>query len=267
MKKMLIFIFIVLVVATVFDREKINEKTKTCLVTGASSGIGCELARKMIKKGWKVIGIARRQEKLKKLKQEFGHKFIPYKCDVGDLNQIIKTSELIKKQLLKPTLFFLNAGVGESEFKFNPLIKQHKKIFNTNYFGAVAWIDEWIKDVKKYGGGTFVAISSVTALFAMPGSSGYSSSKAALNSCFSALRLQYYDEGIKFVTVMPGPVDTDMLKSTKPLPYTHQADEEAKYIIKEVFKGKTQIEPAWFYSILCRILSWLPDNLTLRIIK
>lgn len=245
------------------DRHPINQSTKTCLITGASSGIGYEISRKMIKRGWKVVGVARREEKLKDIAQELGADFIPFKCDVSVPAQIKQTSELIKKQGLQPTLFFLNAGTGAGDVKFEPILDKHKQTFDTNYFGVVAWIDEWVNDVKTFGGGTFVATSSIASIFGS--APGYCASKAALNSCFNALRLQYYHDGIDFVLVLPGPVATDMLKTPKPLPFTHQPADEAKYIVENVFKGKKQIEPAWFYSFFLRILSLLPDWVALKI--
>src|SRR5271170_85115 len=76
----------------------INETTKTCIVTGASSGIGCDISREMVKRGWKVIGIARRLEKLNDLKHELGHDFIPYACDIGQQEQIHQVCDQIKEQ-------------------------------------------------------------------------------------------------------------------------------------------------------------------------
>ena len=70
---------------------------------------------------------------------------------------------------------------------------------------------------------------------------------------------------IGFVTVLPGPVATDMLKGVpKNIPFIHQPDDEARYIVEQVFKRKTQIEPSWFYASLFRILNWLPDCLRPR---
>jgi len=249
-----------------FDKQPINQSTKTCLITGASSGIGYELSRKMIKHGWKVIGIARREEKLKQIAQELGSQFIPYKCDVSIPAQIHEVSDAIKKQCLQPTLFFLNAGIGLPVDKFQPMLNEQQRTFNTNYFGVVAWVEEWINNVKDLGGGTFVATSSIASIFPGPDASGYGASKAALNACFKALRLLYYYDRIGFVLVLPGPVATEMLKTPKPLPFTHSPTDDAKYIVEHVFKGNKQIEPSWFYSVLLRILSWSPDYLALKIV-
>ncbi len=245
----------------------INEATKTCLITGASSGIGYEIAREMVARGWKVIGVARREENLKKVAQKLGDSFTFYVCDTSKPEQVRAVSEQIKKDNFKPTLFFLNVGVGTIEQPYVAMFNAHKQMFDTNYFGVITWVDEWLSFVKALSGGTFVATSSVAALFSGPCAAGYGASKAALNASFKALRLRYRKDKIGFVVVMPGPVATDILKTDKPLPFTHQPTEEAHHIVQRVFAGKKQIEPSWYYSSVVRILTWLPDALVLKMLN
>lgn len=253
----------ILIVRHVDRLAPINMSTRTCLITGASSGIGEQFAIEMIKRGWKVIAIARRAENLDKLSQKLGATaFIPFVCDVGNLEQVHNVSEAIKAQGLKPTLFFLNAGTGESEQKWQISTVSHQQTFATNYFGAIAWIEEWLLPVKQLGGGTFVATSSVSALLAPPDAAAYAASKIAILHCFDAFRRLYLYDNIGFSVVLPGPVNTEMLKgAAQYLPFKHQSDEEARYIIDQVFAGKKQIEPSWFYSFVFRLLSLLPDGI------
>ncbi|KKQ33549.1 MAG: Short chain dehydrogenase [candidate division TM6 bacterium GW2011_GWF2_37_49] len=274
MKKMLIFIgaIVCIFVASYWffnrlGRQPINQATKTCLVTGASSGIGKEIAREMVKRGWKVIGVARRNDKLKELEVELGQAFISYKCDVGSTTQIHEVSDEIKKQGLQPTLFFLNAGTGELEQKWQLSTAVHQRTFATNYFGVIAWIEEWLTLAKDLGGGTFVATSSVLALFATPVCAAYATSKIALVHCFDSLRRQYLYDNIGFSIALPGPTDTEMLKgAVDNLPFVHKPEDEAKYIIDGVFAVKQQIEPSWFYSCMLRVLNWLPDKVALKLL-
>jgi short-subunit dehydrogenase len=270
-----LLIFVVLILSTTwivryFDKlPPINTTTKTCLITGVSSGIGKHLAIEMVKRGWKVIGVARREKLLEYLQQKLGSTaFMPFVCNVGDTEQVHNISEKIKAQGLKPTLFFLNAGMGELQKKWEFSTASHKRTIATNYFGAIAWVEEWLQPAKQLGGGTFVATSSVTALLATPGSDAYAASKIALGHCFDALRRQYLYDDISFNVVLPGPIDTEMLKGpgAKSLPFIHQPDDEARYIINQVFAGKKQIEPSWFYSIMLRLLDVLPDVAVAKIL-
>jgi len=245
----------------------LNQTTKTCLVTGASSGIGKEIAKEMIKKGWKVIGIARREEFLNEITKELSKdKFIPFVCDVSNTKQVKKTSEEIKSKGLKPTLFYLNAGTGDVEKSNVVSTINHQKVFDTNYFGIVSWIENWFDAAREQGGGTFVATSSVVSLYAPPGSSTYSASKAAINSCFQALRTKHIQNNVGFCYVNVGPVDTAMLKTDKKLPFTQTAKDCAKSIVEGVFSNKRQIETHWFYYIFMRIVNLLPDEWVLKIL-
>ncbi len=262
----IVFIFIAsYVFLDRIDRQPINMATKTCLVTGASSGIGAAIAHEMVERGWKVIGVARRKDKLQELEHELGAEaFVSCACDVSDPEQIHEASETIKALGLQPTLFFLNAGTGAGDSMYQPMVSKHHQTFDTNYFGAIAWVDEWVNEVKSYGGGTFVATSSVMAIYG--NAPGYCASKAALRAAFDALRLQYFYEDIGFAVVMPGPVATDMLKTPKPLPFTHEPEDEAQCIVESVLAGKKQIEPSWLYATALRVMSLLPDAVAVRML-
>ncbi len=277
MKKLLVrlFIFSGLVVGLIsavrhFDRlGPINLVTRTCLVTGASSGIGKHLAIEMVTRGWKVIGVARRTELLDQISKDLGtENFIPFVCDVSNLKDIHTISNNIKTLGLEPTLFFLNAGMGEPQPKWEFSTTNHQQTFATNYLGSIAWIEEWLLPVKKLGGGTFVTTSSIMALLATPGDGAYAASKIALIHCFDALRRQYLHDNIGFSVILPGPVNTELLKgiSTKSLPFIHQPDQEARYIINQVFTGKKTIEPSWFYSTLFKLMSFCPDTIIVKML-
>ncbi|MFA5075457.1 MAG: SDR family oxidoreductase [Candidatus Babeliales bacterium] len=266
----LIFLFIIYYVLTKFINTApiINEKTKICLVTGASSGIGEQISKCMIKKGWKVLGISRNFEKLQDIQKEVGsNNFITYKCDISDFEQIKKVSQEIKTNNLKPTLFFLNAGTGDIEAKNKISVDSHKKTFDTNYFGTIGFVQEWVDSLKELGGGTFVATSSVMSFYALPESAAYSASKAAINMCFQSLRLKYIDDNIGFVIALPGPVDTSILKNGEKLPFKQTAEKCAQYIVNQTFNRSNQIEPSWFYSAVVRLLNWIPDKWVLKIVK
>ena len=225
-----------------------SRSKKYCLVTGASSGIGKHISDEMVQRGWKVIAIARRGDKLDELKNDLGKsKLIPMVCDVSKFNQVRDVSTELKNRKIYPTLFFLNAGDGDEENDKGLDWKFHKRIFEINYFGAISWVSEWISVLKEHGGGTFVGTSSLQSLISMPGAAAYGSSKSALNYCFESLDAMYYKDNVRFALVYPGPVDTAMLKTDKPLPNTWKPEKAAKYIVKQVLKGSTRIKfpPRW----------------------
>ena len=190
------------------------------LITGASSGIGEALCKECVARGWKVIGVARSRDNLFALQTELGQeKFHPIVCDVSDNTAIRSSSEKLYKDGLIPTIFFLNAGLAgeacmEDPNQFN--LEKHKEIMSVNYFGALTWFEFWHEICQTNGGASFVATSSVNAIWAPPMGSAYSASKAALAKAFEGLAITYVGTNLRFSVVYPGPIDTKGLKGTFP---------------------------------------------------
>lgn len=245
-----------------------KETNKICLITGASSGIGKYIAYEMVHRGWQVIVIARRKNKLNELVEVLGKdNLIPMVCDVSKFDQVKDVSTEIKNNDLCPTLFFLNAGIGDEENDKGLDWELHKRIFDVNYFGTINWINQWITLLKKKGRGTFIATSTIQSFRGVPGAAAYGASKSALNYCFESLDAMYYKDNIRFFLVYPGPVDTAMLKTDSPLPCTWKPQKAAKYIVRKVLKDTSKIKFPLFWVILMRIFKLLPDKLYLRIFR
>jgi len=244
-----------------------EKKTKVALVTGASRGLGEALARELVKSGWIVVGVARSGKTLDILQKAVGSNFIPYICDVSVPDQVRQVSEDLKAKGMIPSLFFLNAGIAgeaacESSVEFTAA--KHKEIFATNYFGVLLWVEQWLPTLKDEKA-TFVATGSVNAIFAPPLASAYAASKAAIAKAFESLSLTHCGSKLVFSIVYAGPIATDGLKGT--FPFTWQPEKMAKYMIKKTSKGKTHVENSFFYSGLSRVFRWLPNRLTMKILR
>jgi short-subunit dehydrogenase len=234
---------------------------KFCIVTGASSGIGKHIAYEMVHRGWKVIAVARRKNKLEELGKHLGEdKLIPKVCDVSKFDQVRDVSQELIKRKIYPSLFFLNAGDGDEEDDNGLDWEFHKRIFEVNYFGVISWVSQWIPILKEKGGGIFVGTSSLQSLISMPGAAAYGASKSALNYSFKSLDAMYYKNNIRFALVYPGAVDTAMLKTDKPLPSTWKPEKAAKYIVKKVLKGATKIKFSPRWVLLTGIAECLPNR-------
>ncbi len=241
-------------------------KEKTCLVTGASSGIGRAICCEMVGKGWKVFALARRRDKLEELAGSLKQgTIIPLVCDVSDPLQVESVSEQILKMGISPELFFLNAGDGDEEIPGALDLDFHRRIFEVNYFGVMNWVSFWLPRVREKKA-VFVATSSLQALRGMPGSAAYGASKAALTHAFQSLHALHHKEGLRFSIISPGPVDTSMLKTEDPLPVTWSPKKAAKYIVGKVEKGALDIRFPFFWSLVLGFLRVLPTRLYLKIV-
>ena len=245
-----------------------NKPRKCCLVTGASSGIGRQIAHEMVGRGWLVVAVARRKDRLDELADELGKdKLIPFVCDVAELGQVKEVSREMQGKGLVPELFFLNAGDGDEEKEGSLELDYHRRIFDVNYFGVMNWVSLWLPIVLEKGGARFVASSSMQSFKGMPGSAAYGASKAALNNCFESLDAFHHTRNVRFVLVYPGPVDTPMLKTDQPLPVTWKADKAARYIVKKVEKGALKIKFPMFWRFLITLLRMLPNSLYLKVMS
>ena len=134
-----------------------------------------------------------------------------------------------------------------------------------NYFGAMKWVEFWHGICQANGGATFVATSSVNAIWAPPMGSAYSASKAALAKAFEGLAATYVGTNLRFSIVYPGPVDTKGLKGT--FPFTWKPEKMAASMIQCALKGKAHCEPQLFYSVLVRLFRFLPYKWTMALLR
>lgn len=233
---------------------------KVCLITGVSSGIGERLCYQLVAQGYYVIGIARREERLQELTREFGeHSFQGYCCDTSDRQQVKTVSEKIRNKNTIPEYFFLNAGMGEVELTLNG--DTHHRIFNTNYFGTLYWIEEWLWTARERGA-QFVAVSSLASIRAAPNAPAYGASKAALRVCIDALRIQYRNTPVGFTLVVPGPVNTKMLERS--VPFSWSPDRAASRIIKAAIKREKVVFFPWIWTWGYRVLALMRDSVTAK---
>jgi 3-hydroxy acid dehydrogenase/malonic semialdehyde reductase len=234
-----------------------------CLVTGASSGIGEQIARHMVERGWLVVAVGRRTERLDRLRRELGEaNVLGYRCDVSAASDVASVSRDLKAKGLIPSLFFLNAGAGWVEGAIDPEV--HRRTFEVNYFGALYWIEQWLLEARERGA-NFVAVSSLAATRGAPHSAAYGASKAALKLCVEALQLQYADTPVRFTCVQPGPVRTAMLKAAAPVPFTWTAERAARHIVRQVLRGRESIRFPLFWSLAYRVLASLPAGIAARV--
>ena len=190
---------------------------KTVVVTGASSGIGEEIARTFSQKGWRVLLIARNTKKLEELSQSLENPSRVLSCDLSDTQSI----EQIKSELLKEDISALinNAGIYRpssiDEDSDGPWLEQ----FETNLMSAVRLTRILWAPFKKRGSGSIVNISSTLALRPIPNTASYSASKAAMNNWTQTLAIEGAPHNIRANAICPGIVDTPIHhfhKSTQP---------------------------------------------------
>lgn len=240
-------------------------RNRTILITGASSGIGASIAKAIAPFGANIALVARREEKLKSLRDSLrgSDNHIEYfVADVCDLDAVKLTYKAVVDRFGKIDVAYLNAGRGES-FRIDRFsAKKVKETFDVNIYGVVNFLEVLLPSMLEKKEGTIVGISSLASHRGAPMSGVYSASKAALSNLLESLRIEAAENNIQITTVEPGFVRSELTDKNKfKMPFFMETEDAAKIIIDGVSQGKSMIRFPWEMSTVIKLLSFLPNSL------
>lgn len=193
-----------------------NFADKTVLVTGASRGIGREIARQFAQRGAQVaIHYNKNREEAQKTAAMLpGNKHIVVQADIADPEQVRKMIDVVVKAMGQLDILVNNAGIYEDhplqDVTYDEWQRYWQRILSTNLFGPVNAIYCAAQYMMRQGGGRIVNISSRGAFRGEPTAPAYGASKAAMNSMGQSLAKALAPYNIFIGTVAPGFVETDM---------------------------------------------------------
>ena len=242
-----------------------NFNDKVILITGASTGIGKELATQLSGIKCSLVLLARRSELLDDLKTQLksGKANIKtYKCDVADPDEVSKVFTSLKDELGKIDIAILNAGVGSKSSAEDYSYENAKNTFDVNVLGIVNCVENLLPDFIKRKAGMIVGVSSLADSRGWQGSGFYCASKAAATILLENLRVELKPFNIKVITVKPGFVETPMTEKNKfPMPFLMSAEKAAKIIIDGIKKEKRIIQFPLPTVLLSKFMRIVPDFL------
>lgn len=180
--------------------------SKVILITGASSGMGKETAKQLIKEGHKVYTAARRIENMDELKQLGG---FPIQMDVTNEADIQKVLDTIIQYEGKIDVLWNNAGYGLYGAVEDISISEAKKQFEVNLFGLASLTQKVIPFMRKDKSGTIINTSSMGGKMYTPLGAWYHASKHALEGWSDCLRLELKAFNINVVILEPGLIQTE----------------------------------------------------------
>jgi|SRR5581483_3862534 len=233
------------------------------IITGASSGIGSELARQLAAHGCKVGLMARREEKLQALADEIhqeGGRAAVAVANVAERDQTLDAIARLRQQLGPVDLLIANAGVGLPTYVEPMNLDEVDNMIRVNYLGVVYAIAGVLPEMLERGRGHLAAISSLGSYRGFPGESGYCSSKAAVNVYLEGLRMQLRARDIAVTTVCPGFIKTPMTDVNEfPMPWLMEADKAAQLILRALLKRRKVYNFPWQTTMLMKLASWAPE--------
>ncbi len=236
------------------------------LITGASSGLGAELARQYATKNNELILLARRHEKLFKLRSQLFEKCKSVDIVVADVTAFKSLQNKIR-QIGSVDMVILNAGISLGHSGAFATIAEFQNLYDVNVLSNHAILEILLPRFKEQGGGKIVFISSLASLFCMPSSKVYSSSKRALNAYAEGLRYKYKKDNIKVVNILPGFIKSELTdKNDFNMPFLLETEDGVKRIIRAIEKEKRVYPFPFRFYLIIRLLNLLPHFLREKIV-
>jgi len=238
--------------------------SKRVLITGATSGIGAELARQLIAHGANVVLVGRNNEALDHFLNRYPESVVTLCGDLNECHTIDRLRTTITE--LGIDIAILNAGIAayDDDRRFNAATCH--RIFKTNVESMVNCIDAVLPSLLSRQG-QLVLMSSVAAYGGLPIAAAYCASKAAIRTLAQSLDLDLRPQGVPVTCVCPGFVQTPLTdRNTFPMPFRLPVDDACRRILigiqdrrhevafpkklAWILKVITSLPASWQYSIL-----------------
>jgi len=235
---------------------------RTAFITGASSGIGRALAKKLAGEGVEVALAARRAESLEELARELrsdGGSARVYPLDVQNVEDVRETMRRADDEMGGIDLVVANAGVGRERWSGKLRWKDCEPTLAVNVSGATATLISLVDRMTERKRGHLVGISSLAQYRAMPKNAIYSASKAFLSTFLEGLRVDLRNVGVAVTDVRPGFVRTPMTADNKfSMPWLVEPDEAASIIYRGIQKQEPVVAFPWQLATVARSATVLP---------
>lgn len=240
-------------------------------ITGASSGLGRELARQYVQAGHQVCVSARRTEALDDLAEacrDMDGGIHVFGLDVTDMVGVKSCFDRISATVGVPELSVLNAGT----YIFNSALDFDRDIFlklmQINYMGVVNCLQVVVPAYLSHRRGDIAVVSSVAGYRGLPSASAYGASKAALINLCESLQPELAMANVRLRLINPGFVKTPLTDMNEfPMPFLMEVDAAAARIVKGLAGSSFEITFPRRFTWLLKILRIMPYAVYLRLVR
>jgi len=249
---------------------------KRALVTGASSGMGLYLARRLAARGLEVWLAARREDLLTKEVAAIvaaGGRAHALVLDIADADGTVEKLTKLDIDSGGIDLVVANAGLVGARGAI-PLPEcawaDVRDLLHVNLVGSAATIYPFIKPMLARGHGHFVGVSSVSADCPIARSAAYGASKAGLTFLLESADIELRHAGIDVTIIHPGFVKTaatDSLVGIGPMPFMVPVEKAAKIIDRAIMRRSRLVRFPWIMGFVARLTAWLPRAIMRPLIR
>ncbi len=235
---------------------------KTILITGASSGLGAEMARQFAARGHDLALCARRTEKLEALREEIktahAERRVEVRAlDVDDHEQVFEVFRAFREDFGTLDRVVVNAGLGKGAPLGTGRFDANRATAMTNFVGALAQTEAALEIFRAQNAGHLVMISSMSAMRGMPKTATtYAATKAGVAHLAEGVRADVMGTPIKVSVIYPGYIRSEMNERVKNAPFIVGTEEGVAAIVEAIEKEKPRAHvPPW---------PWVPMGFALK---
>ncbi|MDM9632246.1 SDR family NAD(P)-dependent oxidoreductase [Robiginitalea aurantiaca] len=255
-----------------------ESKHEYALITGASLGIGREIAKEFAQRKINTLLVALDTPELyqiqKDLREDFHIRAETYPADLTDpacaiaIHQWCKENDFVVKYLIN------NAGIGESGFLEDIALKRYCQMIDLNTKAYIALTHQFLPDLKKLGEAYIMNTSSMEATLPLPYKAVYTGTKNFIYAFSLALNQEVRRYGVRVSVLCPGPVLTNEeglkrieAQGKKARMMMLYPDQVASYAIKNLLGGRLVINPGRMNRWINRLQRLIPMHLKMRILE
>jgi short-subunit dehydrogenase len=247
---------------------------KVILITGASSGLGAEMARQFAALGYDLALCARRTSKLEELKAEIaasqpGARVELRQLDVTDDDQVFEVFRGFQADFGTIDRIVINAGLGKGAPLGTGRYDANRETAMTNFVAALAQSEAAMEIFRAQNAGHFVMVSSMSAVRGMPKAlTTYAATKAGVAHLAEGLRAELYGKPIKVTVLYPGYIASEMNeKVAKPTPLMACTEKGVRAMVDAIEKEKgSAVVPGFPWGPLGVVMKHAPLPLFKKLI-
>jgi len=254
------------------NRSNMENKNQYALITGATSGIGYELAKLFAKDGYNLIIVARSEEELQNIatefEQQFGINAIAIPTDLFKPQNSFQLYDAVKAKGIEVNVLVNDAGQGQYGKFVDTDIEKELAIIQLNISSLVVLTKLFLKDMVARGEGKILNLSSIASKTPGPWQSVYHGTKAFVQSFTEAVRAEVKENGITVTALLPGVTDTDFFNKADMNDSKAVQDESkkadpadvAKDGYKALMKGDDMVVSGFKNKVQVAMGAITPDN-------
>lgn len=240
------------------------------LITGASSGIGAALAKRLARHGDHVILVARRLRLLQEVAADIAKAGGSSEIAVCDVTVGETARNCVNEALRRHgriDRLILNAGGGGRTLPENLTSDEMRAALELNLFGVVNFIEAALPALLKQGSGQIVAVGSIAGYRGLPRAASYGAAKAALMNYIESLRIDLAPRGISVTLAAPGFVVTKDTRKQRAKPMAMQLERAVDILARSILEKRGYVAFPMTLAWIAHVMRLLPAGLYDRLIR